>query len=194
MKTQKLKTKDITTIVLLSLVNILIFGLGTPMYFTPITIAATPVVFSLLQGIVFVMLANKVPKKGAIFIYCFIQGIIAFNIPYILCYLLGGIAAELILMKTGYTDRGGLTLSYIAVQLLAAVGSTIYPYAIILDSTLAGIKDGGKLAVNIEAAGRMIQSWGMLVLVIAIIAAAWLGAALGFRVVKKHLGKAKDGE
>ena len=187
MNPNKLKTKDITTIVLMSLLNILVFGIGTVLYLTPITIVATPVFYALLQGIVFFMLGVKVPKKGAILIYCIIQGVVAFNIPYILCYVLAGLAAEAILKKTGYGSLDGLTISHIAIQLIASVGSTIYPYAIILDSTLAGIKDGGDLGVNIAAAGHMIQSWGLLVLIIAIIVFGYAGAVLGKLAVKKHL-------
>ena len=187
MNTEKLKTKDITTIVLMSLLNILVFGIGTVLYLTPITIVATPVVYALLQGIVFFMLAVKVPKKGAILLYCIIQGVVAFNIPYILCYVLAGVVAEAILAKTGYGNLKGLTICHIVIQLIAAVGSTIYPYAIILNSTLNGIQDGGDLAVNIAAAGHMIQSWGLLVLILAIIAAGYVGASFGKLAVKKHL-------
>lgn len=187
MNSNKLKTKDYTTIVLMSLLNILVFGIGTVLYLTPITILATPVVYALLQGIVFFMLGVKVPKKGAILIYCIIQGVVAFNIPYILCYVLAGFAAEAILKKTGYGSMKGLTISHIVIQLISAVGSTIYPYAIILNSTLNGIQDGGDLAVNIAAAGHMIQSWGLLVLIAAIIIAGYVGAAFGKLAVKKHL-------
>ena len=48
MHKNKLKAKDIITVTLLSLCNILIFSIGTFMYATPITILLTPVLYSLL--------------------------------------------------------------------------------------------------------------------------------------------------
>ena len=73
MNKSRLKVKDIITVTLLSLCNILIFALGTLMYVTPITILLTPVLYSLLQGIVFFVIGVKVQKKGAFFIYSLIK-------------------------------------------------------------------------------------------------------------------------
>ena len=183
----KLTTKDIITVVLLALVNIIIFGFGTFFYLTPITVLLMPVFYALFQGIVYFMLGVKVPKKGAVLLYAVIMGVIGFNIPYILMHLLAGIAAEWILKRQGYGQAKPLTLSYILLQLLACVGSTIYPYAIVLESTLSNIQGGGDLGVNIRAAGEMIQSWGMLVLMALVALCAWIGALLGQKIVKKHL-------
>lgn len=187
MNMTKLRTKDIITVVLLSLVNIVIFSLGTFLYATPVTVLLTPVFYSLLQGIVFFILGQKVPKKGAMLIYSLIMGVMGFYIPYILMFLLGGVLAELILRKTGYGHDGGLTVSYILMQLLACLGSTIYPYTVSLEATLGNIKDGGELSGTIEKAGTMIQSWGSLLLLAAVALAAWIGAVLGRRVARKHL-------
>lgn len=63
MHKNKLKAKDIITVTLLSLCNILIFSIGTFMYATPITILLTPVLYSLLQGIVFYVIGVKVKKE-----------------------------------------------------------------------------------------------------------------------------------
>ena len=188
MTNNKLKTKDILSVVLLSLVNIVIFGFGTFFYLTPITILLMPVFYSLFQGIVFFMLGVKVPKKGAILLYCVIQGVIGFNIPYILMFVLAGVLSEVILAKVGYASVKGLTVSYILMQLLACVGSTIYPYAITLEATLNNMSSStGDLHIYIEEAGHMIQSWGSLVLVAVVILSAWVGALLGKRVSRKHL-------
>ena len=188
----KLKTKDIITIVLLSLINIVIFGFGTFFYLNPVTILLMPVFYSLFQGIVFFMLGVKVQKKGAILIYCIIQGVIGFNIPYILMFILAGIIGEAILAKTGYANPKGLTLSYVIMQLLASIGSTIYPYAITLNATLNNMSENtGNLNVYIEQAGHMIQSWGCLVLIIGIILSALLGAFWGNKVMQRHILKAQ---
>ena len=191
MNQSKLKSKDIITVVLMSLINIFIFGFSSLLYLNPFTILLMPVYFALTQGIVYFMLGIKVPKRGAILLYCFIQGVITFNIPYILCYLIGGLIAEVILKKAGYANIRSLTVSYIVIQLFNCFGSTIYPYAITLKATLERMpSDGGVNSQYIEQAGHMIQSWGSLFLIVVVIVTAWIGAALGAKISKKHLLKA----
>ena len=191
----KLRTKDIITIVLMSLINIVIFGFGSFFYLTPITVLLMPVFYSLFQGIVYFMLGVKVPKAWTMLIYCIIQGVIGFNLVYIACYVLAGLLAELILKKLGYGSAKGLTLSYILMQLLAAFGSTFYPYALTLESTLAHSMDtAGGAAESVAKAGEMIQSWGALVLAVVVLIAAFLGALLGKAVCRKHLQRVEDAQ
>ena len=193
MNMQKLKTKDIITVVLMSLVNIFIFGFSSLLYFNPFTILLMPVYFALTQGIVYFMLGTKVQKKGAMLIYSIIQGAVTFNIPYILCYTAAGVISEILLAKIGYGSVKGLTWSYVITQLLNCIGSTIYPYAITLDATLKRMPaDGGVNSAYIQKAGQMIQSWGSLVLLCVVTAAALLGAFFGIKVMKKHLMKASS--
>ena len=191
MKTNKLRTKDIITVVLMSLINIFLFGFSSLLYFNPITILLMPVYFALVQGIVFFMLGVKVPKKGAILLYCLIQAVVTFNIPYILCYLVGGIAAEILLAKVGYGNLKGLTWSYVVIQVMNCVGSTIYPYAITLNATLDRLpaEGGGVNGEFIRQAGTMIQSWGSIVLVAVVVLCALVGGFFGKKVVQRHLLK-----
>ena len=191
MKSEKLTTKDIITVVLLALVNIIIFGFGTFFYLAPIAILMMPVFYSLTQGIVFFMLGTKVRKKGAILIYCIIMGVIGFNIPYILMHILAGVLAEVILAKWGYGETKALTVSYVILQFLACLGSTIYPYAIVLQATLNGIEGNGDLGVNIEAAGNMLRSWFMVAFIVIVIISAWIGALIGKKIMRKHLVNSK---
>ena len=193
MKTTKLRTKDVITVVLMSLINIFIFGFSSLLYFNPFTILLMPVYFALAQGIVYFMLGVKVPKKGAMLIYCILQGVVTFNLPYILCYLLAGILAEVLLARKGYGDLRTLTWTYVLMQVLNCIGSTIYPYALTLQATLARLPDS-EGAVNgefIRQAGTMIQSWGSAVLVAVVVACSLLGAFFGKKVVRKHLMKAE---
>ena len=192
MKADKLKTKEIITVVLMSLINILIFGFSSLLYFNPFTILLMPVYFALAQGVVYFMLGIKVPKKGVMLIYCIIQSVVTFNIPYILCYLVGGILAELMLSKMGYGSMKALTWSYVVIQVMNCVGSTIYPYALTLNATLSRLPaEGGSVNGEfIRQAGTMIQSWGSLVLIAVVILCALLGAFFGKKAAQKHLLKA----
>ena len=187
MKSTKLTTKDIITVVLLALVNTIIFGFGTFFYLAPVAILMMPVFYSLTQGIVFFMLGTKVRKKGAVFIYCVIMGVIGFNIPYIFMHLLAGVVAEILLARWGYGETKALTASYVILQFLACIGSTIYPYAIVLQATLQGIEGNGDLGINIEAAGAMLRSWFMVAFIVIVLVSAWIGALIGKKIMKKHL-------
>ena len=172
MNKSRLKVKDIITVTLLSLCNILIFALGTLMYVTPITILLTPVLYSLLQGIVFFVIGVKVQKKGAFFIYSLIQGVIAFYPPYILMFIISGIIAELLLYKNGYGNLKYIGIGYVIQQAL--------------NKTLGSMNEK-ELVSKITRAGKMISSWGSLILFILVIVSAIIGAYIGSKVVRKHI-------
>ena len=183
---KKLKVKDIFTVVLLALINVVIFFASSLLYATPVTIMLMPVFFSLLEGIVFFMIGTKVRKPGAMMLYAVVRGILGGYLPYVLLYFLSGIVSELILRKFGYGSAKGLTISYILCQLCAALGSTIYPYVIAAKSMAdMAVTDGRQ--ENIDAASRMLLSGGWIALLAGVVITAFFGAMIGKRVVKKHL-------
>ena len=184
--TNKLKIKDIITVVLLSLINVVIFFASSLLYATPITIILMPVFFALLEGVVYFIIGTKVKKPGAILIYSIVRAIMGGYLPYILLFILSGVIAELILWKTSYGNGKALTVSYIINQVFAAFGSTIIPYAIAAKAMAdQAVSDGRQ--DNILAASEILQSWWSVALVAGVIVAAFLGATIGKRVVKKHL-------
>ena len=183
---KKLKVKDIFTVVLLALINVVIFFASSLLYATPVTIVMMPVFFSLLEGIVFFIIGTRVRKPGAMMVYAIVRGILGGYLPYVLLYFLSGIASELILRKSGYGSAKGLTISYIICQLFAALGSTIYPYAIAARSMAENsVSDGRQDAIL--AASEMLGSWGAPLLLVGIIVSAFIGAMIGSKIVKKHI-------
>ena len=184
--TNKLKIKDIITVVLLSLINVVIFFASTLLYISPITIILMPVFFSLLEGVVYFIIGTKVKKPGAILIYSIVRAIMGGYLPYILLFILSGVIAELILWKTSYGNGKALTVSYIINQAFAAFGSTIIPYAIAAKAMAdQAVSDGRQ--DNILAASEILRSWWSVALVAGVIVAAFIGAMIGRRIVKKHL-------
>ena len=122
----KLKTKDIITVVLLALINVVIFFASSVLYATPITIILMPVFFALLEGIVYFIIGTKVKKPGAILIYSIVRAIMGGYLPYIILFILSGVIAELLLWKMGYGNAKALTVSYVINQVLAAfIGAAI---------------------------------------------------------------------
>lgn len=184
--TNKLKIKDIITVVLLSLINVVIFFASSLLYATPITIILMPVFFALLEGVVYFIIGTKVKKPGAILIYSIVRAIMGGYLPYIILFILSGVIAELILWKTGYGNGKALTVSYIINQVFAAFGSTVIPYAIAAKAMAdQAVSDGRQ--DNILAASEILQSWWSVALVAGVIVAAFIGAMIGRRIVKKHL-------
>ena len=145
----KLKIKDIITVVLLALINVVIFFASSVLYATPITIILMPVFFALLEGIAYFIIGTKVKKMG-------------------------------------YGNAKALTVSYVINQVLAAFGSTIIPYAIAAKAMADQMVTDGRQDA-ILAASQMLQSWVSVALVAGVIVAAFIGAAIGKGIVKKHL-------
>ena len=184
--TNKLKIKDIITVVLLSLINVVIFFASSLLYATPITIILMPVFFALLEGVVYFIIGTKVKKPGAILIYSVVRAVMGGYLPYIILFILSGVIAELLLWKTGYGNGKALTAGYIINQVFAAFGSTIIPYAIAAKAMAdQAVSDGRQ--DNILAASEILQSWWSVALVAGVIVAAFIGAMIGRRIVKKHL-------
>ena len=189
METQKLKIRDIITVTLLTLINIVIFFASSLLYLNPITVLLMPVIYGLIEGVVYFAIGTKVKKRGAMLIYCVLRGILGGYLPYIICYVLAGFVAEFIMAKTGYGSVKGLTLSYVIIELLAARG-TFYPYVIAADSFFrdaAALVESGEMNIHVVDAAEILRSWVSVALVAAIIVASFVGALIAGKIMKKHL-------
>ena len=184
--TNRLKIKDIITVVLLAFINVVIFFASSVLYATPITIILMPVFFALLEGVVYFIIGTKVRKPGALLVYSIVRAIMGGYLPYIILFILSGIIAELLLWKIGYGNGKALTLSYIVNQVFAAFGSTVIPYGIAAKAMANQMVTDGRQG-NILEASAILQSWWSVALVAGVIVAAIIGAAIGKRIVKKHL-------
>ena len=106
-------------------------------------------------------------------------------LPYIILFILSGAIAELLLLEDGLRQCKALTVSYVINQVLAAFGSTIIPYAI---AAKAMADQMSLMAVRTpflphpRAAVLGVCGAGGRVIV-----AAFIGAMIGKRIVKKHL-------
>ncbi len=184
--TNKLKIKDIITVVLLALINVVIFFASSLLYATPVTIILMPVFFALLEGVIYFIIGTKVKKPGAILIYSIVRAIMGGYLPYILLFILSGVIAELLLWKIGYGNGKALTISYIINQVFAAFGSTVIPYGIAAKAMADQMVTDGRQG-NILKASEILQSWWSVALVAGVIIASFIGATIGKRIVKKHL-------
>ena len=184
--TNKLKVKDIITVVLLALINVVIFFASSLLYATPVTIILMPVFFALLEGVVYFIIGTKVKKPGAILIYSVVRAIMGGYLPYILLFILSGVIAELLLRKMGYGNGKALTIGYIVNQVFAAFGSTVIPYGIAAKAMADQMVTDGRQG-NILEASKILQSWWSAALVAGVIVTALIGATIGKRIARKHL-------
>ena len=184
--TNKLKIKDIITVVLLALINVVIFFASSLLYATPIAIILMPVFFALLEGVIYFIIGTKVKKPGAILVYSIVRSIMGGYLPYIILFILSGVIAELLLWKIGYGNGKALTISYIINQVFATFGSTVIPYGIAAQAMADQMVSDGRQD-NILAASEILRSWWSVALVVVVIAAAFVGATIGRQIVKKHL-------
>ncbi|MCR5529282.1 MAG: MptD family putative ECF transporter S component [Saccharofermentans sp.] len=186
-KKDKMKAKDIITVTLLSMCSVVIFILLSFLYVVPIFIVGFPVVVSFLQGMVFMMIGIRVPKKGAILLYSIISGIAGMNIIYFAGSVIIGVIGELILAKTGYGKFGPLGITYVLMQIVNAFTSTVYPYVITFDSTKDMIaKTGADISIY-ETANKMLTGAPVVILLVLTGIAALAGALVGRKMMKKHL-------
>lgn len=196
-KSKGLKVKDIVTVTLLTLVNIVVYSvLGLLCYAVPpLTVAIYPIVIALVQGVVYFVIGAKVKKPFAFLIYSVVMGISGFNIPYIACFVAGGIIAELILKITGYGKSKGIALSYIIIQLLAAFGSTIYPYWLANETTYIsanGVDTNAQTLQLFQSARNFFSVSVSIGVLVATIVAATIGAVIGNLIMKKHLNNQEE--
>ena len=182
----KLKVKDIITVVLLALINVVIFFASSVLYATPITIILMPVFFALLEGIVYFIIGTKVKKPGAILIYSIVRAIMGGYLPYIILFILSGAIAELAAVEDGLRQREGADRQLCHQSGAGCIRSTIIPYAIAAKAMADQMVTDGRQDA-ILAASQMLQSWVSVALVAGVIVAAFIGAAIGKGIVKKHL-------
>lgn len=168
------------------LINVVIFFASSLLYATPVTIILMPVFFALLEGVIYFMIGTKVKKPGAILLYSVVRGIMGGYLPYIVLFILSGVIAEALLRKGGYGNAKALTAGYVINQVLASIGSTIFPYAIAAKAMADQMVSDGRQD-NILAASEILRSWVSAALLAAVIAAAFAGAAIGKKIVSKHL-------
>jgi energy-coupling factor transport system substrate-specific component len=184
---EKMKVKDIITVTLLTVCNVVIFFGCSFLYVVPVMILLSPVIMALLEGIVFMMIGTKVPKKGAILLHCVIMGLAGMNLIYAAGSIIVGIIGELMLSKTGYGNRLTLGITYALWQAVCCFTSIVYPYTIAFESTKEKIAATGADISIYEKASSMLNVGVSAGVVALTAAAAVIGAFIGSKMMKKHL-------
>ena len=197
-KQNKLKMRDIITLSIFNIAMIVIM-LATKMCTMMLTTPAFDYLFyvgimGLLCGPVFVVMSNKVPKRGIYLVTGIFGGlfITVMGSPWFLpVMIVVGIICEIVMIgKDTYRSPGRNGVAYSIYWALYALGSAIPMFFFkeqYLNSLKASYTDEG-----IRTLVRFYGSWDMLLLITVItILLSAVGFIVGQKLSKKHIEKAK---
>ena len=197
-KQNKLKMRDIITLSIFNIAMIVIM-LATKMCTMMLTTPAFDYLFyvgimGLLCGPVFVVMSNKVPKRGTYLVTGIFGGlfITVMGSPWFLPVMIAvGIICEVVMIgEDTYKNPKRNGIAYSIYWALYALGSAIPMFFFkeqYLDSLKASYTDEG-----IKTLVRFYGSLDMLLLIAAItIILSAVGFIVGQKLLKKHMKKAK---
>ena len=197
-KQNKLKMRDIITLSIFNIAMIVIM-LATKMCTMMLTTPAFDYLFyvgimALLCGPVFVVMSNKVPKRGAYLVTGIFDGlfITGMGSPWFLpVMIVVGIICEIVMIgEDTYRNPGRNGVAYSIYWALYALGSAIPMFFFkeqYLNSLKASYTDEG-----LKTLVRFYGSWDMLLLITVItIVLSAVGFIVGQKLLKKHMKKAK---
>jgi energy-coupling factor transport system substrate-specific component len=181
-------------------------GVFTAMYFIMVAISALlvvfilpgysyvfiPVISALLSGTIFMLMAAKVPRFGAITIMGSIMGIFFFimgRFPGALFICIGvSFIADLVAYFFKYKSKVGLLVSYLIFS-FSTIGPVL-PMFFFSDLYIEQLLEQGRDVAYIEGAFASISQSTFVLLTIGISIAALIGGLFGQRMLKKHFEKA----
>lgn len=197
-KQNKLKMRDIITLSIFNIAMIVIM-LATKMCTMMLTTPAFDYLFyvgimALLCGPVFVVMSNKVPKRGTYLVTGIFGGlfITVMGSPWFLPVMIAvGIICEIVMIgEDTYRNPGRNCVAYSIYWALYALGSAIPMFFFkeqYLNSLKASYTDEG-----LKTLVRFYGSWDMLLLITVItIVLSAVGFIVGQKLLKKHIEKAK---
>lgn len=192
--TNKLQIKDLVTIGIFSaiyfIINFIVMICGG---ITPLIWIFMPPILSVLCGVIYMLLMEKVQKTGAILIMGLITGLIYFATGQFTLILLatfgtGCIIAELIRKATGYKNSKGNLLGY-AFFSLGMVGSPL-PIWLFRDSFSEQMISQGMPVDYVTTMNAITPLWVLITMVAATFLFAFVGGLIGKSLLKKHFEKA----
>ncbi len=194
-KKQKLLIPDLITVGVLTAIYFVLVSLSTLISFLLLPGFANiflPAIAALLSGSVYMLLASKVKKFGAITVMGSVMGLFFlisghFALSFVIC-LVCAILADLLAKWGAYTHRGKLLLSY----LVFSYGLTgpILPLWFMKDAYITSLQNRGKDAAYIERVFSHVNQLMFVLCLLSIIVGSLAGGYFGQKMLKKHFAKA----
>lgn len=190
----KLKMRDLATIGIFAAILLLFSMLaGFVTGIAPIFFLLAPTVFALLSGTIFMTVAVKVGKTGAVFLTAFIIGLlwsVTGSVGYLISFSVFGILAEIPAAVCRYKSMKWLTVSYILFAFgyyMGAFGAVylFLDYYLMIGTEVAQMPTDFLMGI-VDA----VRSWMSIPAILIMVLAAFASARLGKRILRKHFVKA----
>ena len=189
-----LKGRDLITVGIFSAIYFVInFAFMLMSGFHPMIWILMPALIALFTGIPFMLMCAKVQKPGAVILMGLITGLLyfvtgQFTVVILVTFVVGCGLGEIARAVTKYNSFKGNTISF-ALFSLGMVGSPL-PIWIMRDSFLAQITEQGMPADYVATLEAVSSPAMLIVMVVAPVVTAIIGAVIAKGMFKKHFTKA----
>ncbi len=187
----KLKTKDLVTIGIFSVIYFVLFMLVGSAGIIPILYLLFPIPLAIISGVVVMLFMAKAPKKGALFIFGMITPLIMFAMGY--PYILPLLALIFMLIAQFIASRGEYkSLKY---NTLAYAVFSCWPISSIMQVLLVW-ESYSKLHTEsmgvewLSAVKGLITYQNLFFVLLGTFVAGLIGAYIGRKMLKKHFERA----
>ena len=194
-KLGKLTIRDLISIIMLSILMIIIFAVVSSVTAVNhfVNLILSPGIWCFICGIIFVLMVNRVKKKGVFFLSAAVFGLFYVFIGYwyvTIYFIIAGILGELFMKKEGsYENRKKVTGVWTAYSVWFAAASML-PILFIWDAYVAAAYADGWSTEYIDVYFNYYTSPMWLIIIFAGSAlCGYLGCKLGGKLMKKHFNK-----
>lgn len=193
-KKAELTSRDLISLGIFNAIAIVAyFGVATVAGTTVIGLLVCSAVAFLPMGVVYMLMAVKIKKRGVFLIsgaVLAIIGVTSGRIYHAVGCVAGGLLAELLAGKNKYQKSGGIILAYVTLAFVEFLGIYL-PFFILGQEYM--LSRGGKAIMTPEAVNTFLSyltAGNFFLIALLNILGAYLGAKLGLKVVNRHFRKA----
>ncbi|MDK2866514.1 MAG: energy-coupling factor transport system substrate-specific component [Clostridiales bacterium] len=188
--TSRLHVKDLINVGIFAAVYIIVMmAVVTALGMVPLLYAIAPVFVALICATIYMLFVMRAPKTGAVFVMSVLMAFVFMGASYYasIWVLLVGVVTEVILLNGGYQSLKRVKLSYLIYSL-----TTVGPYfgVVLMKDVYLAKTEAYYGAEYADALAKLLPPWVLLPLMGGTIVAAFFGALLGERILKKHFRKA----
>ncbi len=193
-KTNKLNAKDLINIGIFTAIYIVTYMIvGILAGVTVIGVLGNTIVTSIFTGVIYMLMAVKVKKWGVFFVAGTVMGLLSLttgNIYGALFTIAGAFLAELVANRRKYGKLIDLMCAFVITTLMHFIGYYL-PMFLSAEKYLQKSAERWNLTPDVIAKYMEYINWPIFgVLILLNIAAAFLGAWIGVRILIKHFRKA----
>lgn len=190
---QKLMAKDFITLGIFSAISSVLMFICAITNMTPHTYLLYPVLYALVNGVIFILIMTKVPKKGAVVIFGIVPAICLAatgveGMIVALSFIICAIVADLVIGKNRLNFKK-ILLGYLIYSCNLSIGGQFRLF-VFTDDYLEWASKGGLNETYVESMRKIATFGNWAICIIATLVAALIGAYIGKALLKKHLERA----